>query len=89
MTIGSAEIAMIWLAGSTMATTVFYTAFLLGKLYSRMDRNESRIAEIDHTLDSAGQKMSDLANKVQTMPERFLTRQEAMTWRGSRVEDPR
>lgn len=87
MMIGSGEIAMVWMAGSIIATTLFLGTLNLGRLMARMERTEKRIDEIDHSLDSAGQKMSDLANKVQTMPERFLTRAEALTWRGSRAED--
>jgi hypothetical protein len=89
MIIGTGEIAMIWMAGSIIATTLFLGTLNLGRLMGRMERAEVKIAEHEHILDSAGQKMSDLANKVQTMPERFLTRAEAVTWRGSRAEDPR
>ncbi len=85
--IGTGEIAMVWMAGSIIATTLFLGTLNLGRLMGRMERTERRIEEIDHVLDNSGQKMSDLANKVQTMPERFLTRAEALTWRGSRAED--
>ena len=85
--IGTAEIAMIWLAGSTIGSSLFWGVFLLGRLASRVERAERRIEEIDHALDRAGQRMSDLADDVQKIPDRFITRSEALTWRGSRVED--
>ena len=87
MTIGTAEIAMIWLAGSTIGSSLFWGVFLLGRLATRVERAERRIEDIDHTLDRAGEKMSDLANEVQKMPERFIERREALMWRGSRAED--
>lgn len=74
-------------AGSTMGSAIFWSALLIGRMTNRVERVERRIEEIDHTLERSGQKMSDLANTVQTMPERFLTRTEALTWRGSRAED--
>ncbi len=87
--IGPGELAMVWAAGSLIGSGLFWGTLLLGRLMARMERAEVKILEHDHIMDSAGQKMSDLANKVQTMPERFLTRAEAVTWRGSRAEDPR
>jgi hypothetical protein len=87
VTIGPGELAMVWAAGSLIGSGLFWGTLLLGRLMARMERAETKIVEMDHVLDGAGQKMSDLANKVQTMPERFLTRAEALTWRGSRAED--
>jgi hypothetical protein len=87
MMIGPGELAMVWAAGSLIGSGLFWGTLLLGRLMARMERAEEKIIEHDHALDGAGQKMSDIANKVQTMPERFLTRAEAMNWRGSRAED--
>jgi DNA anti-recombination protein RmuC len=79
---------MVWAAGSLIGSGLFWGTLLLGRLMSRMERVETQVVEIEHIMDRAGQKMSDLANTVQTMPERFLTRAEAMNWRpGTRAED--
>ena len=87
MTLGTGEIAMVWTAGSIIGSALFWSVLLLGRLTSRLERVEARIEQIDHEMDRAGKHMSDLANEVQKMPEKFLTRSEALMWRGSRAED--
>lgn len=72
---------------SSVTTAIFWGSFLLGRLHARMERVEMKIGEHDHVMERAGQKMSDLADEVQKMPEKFLTRSEALMWRGSRAED--
>lgn len=87
MTIGTAEIAMIWIAGSTIGSSLFWSVFLLGRIAARMERAEKRIEQIDSAMDRAGQRMSDLADDMQKFPDRFIPRSEAVMWRGSRAED--
>lgn len=78
---------MVWTAGSIIGSALFWSVLMLGRLTSRLERVETRVDDVTHRMDRAGEKMSDLSNDVQSMPERFLTRQEALMWRGSRVED--
>lgn len=87
MTITTEQVIYACGVFSTVTTAVFWGSFLLGRLHARMERVESRTEDIEHRMDRAGQKMSDLTDEVQKMPERFLTRQEALMWRGSRAED--
>lgn len=65
---------------SSVTTAVFWGAFLLGRLYSRIETVEKR-------MDKAGELMSDLTDTVQKMPDKFMTRREAFAWKGSRAED--
>lgn len=87
MMIGAAEVAVIWAIGSTAGSMLFFGTLQLGRLLARMERVEKDIVGINKVMDSAGKRMSDLADDVQKMPERFIERREAMTWRGSRAED--
>lgn len=87
MTVTTEQAIYAFCVVSSVTTAVFWASFLLGKLYSRMDRVEDRCVELDKRMDKAGEKMSDLANEVQTMPDKFLTRRDAIYWRGSRAED--
>ena len=59
----------------------------IGRLLSSMERAEKYIVGINHTMDRAGQRMSDFADDLQKMPDRFIPRSEAIMWRGSRAED--
>ncbi len=72
---------------STITTAIFWGAFLLGRLHSRMEDVERGVVSLGNRMDRAGEKMSDLANNIQTLPSKYLTREEAFTWRGSRAED--
>jgi hypothetical protein len=74
---------------STLTTAIFWGAFQLGRLQSRIDDAHKSIVELGNRMDRAGDRMSDLADKVQTFPEHYLTRAEALNWRGSRAEDPK
>lgn len=87
MTLGLAETAVIWAIGSTAGSMLFWGTLLLGRLMGRMERTEKDVVDINKVLDRAGQRMSDLADEVQKMPERFIERREAVLWRGSRAED--
>ena len=87
MTLGLGEIAMVWTAGSIIGSALFWGTLNLGRLMARMERAEKRMDDFDHTMERAGQRMSDLTDDVQKMPEKFLTRSEALMWRGSRAED--
>ena len=59
-------------------------SFIVGKWVQRREGSAEipvyRIAQLEKRMDTAGQKMSDLANDVQGMPERlraeFVTRLE-------------
>lgn len=87
MTITTEATIYAFTVAASVTSAVFWAAFLLGKLYARMERVETRVEDIAGRMDRAGEKMSDLANEVQKMPEKFLTRRDAYLWRGSRVED--
>lgn len=87
MTLGVGEVAMVWTAGSIIGSALFWGVLLLGRLTSRLERAETRLDQIDHAIDRAGQRVSDLTDEVQKMPDKFLTRTEALMWRGSRAED--
>ena len=87
MMIGPVEIATIWAIGSTAGSILFFGTLQLGRLLSRMERAEKDIVGINHTMDRAGQRMSDFADDLQKMPDRFIPRSEAIMWRGSRAED--
>jgi len=52
-----------------------------------MDDVEKGVTGLSNRMDRAGDKMSDLANEIQKMPSRYLTREEALLWNGSRAED--
>jgi len=88
MTITTEQALMVIGGASTITTAIFWGAFLLGRLHSRMENAERSVTALDQRMDRAGQKMSDLADEVQKMPDRYLTRAEALHWRGSRAEDP-
>ena len=70
MTLGAAEIAAIWAIGSTAGSMLFWGTLLLGRVMSRMERAEKDIDVLENRMDRAGEKMSDLADAVQTMPDR-------------------
>ena len=72
---------------STISTAIFWGAFLLGRLHSRMEDVEKGIVGLGNRMDRAGDKMSDLADEIQKLPDRYLTRSEALMWSGSRAED--
>lgn len=72
---------------STITTGIFWGAFLLGRLHSRMESVEKGVVGLGNRMDRAGDKMSDLADEIQKMPTNYLTRAEAVHWRGSRAED--
>ncbi len=80
MTISTEQILVVIGVASTITTSIFWGAFLLGRLHSRVEAVENR-------MDRAGKLMSDLSDKVQTFPEHYLTRAEALNWRGSRASD--
>jgi len=80
MTISTEQILMVIGGATTLTTSIFWGAFLLGRLHSRMEAVENR-------MDRAGRLMSDLTDKVQTFPATYLTRSEAMFFRGTRAED--
>ena len=87
MTISTEQILMVIGGASTITTAIFWGAFLLGRLHSRMDDVEKGVTGLSNRMDRAGDKMSDLANEIQKMPSRYLTREEALLWNGSRAED--
>lgn len=87
MTISTEQILMVLGGASTITTAIFWGAFLLGRLHSRMDTNEKDVTALGNRMDRAGDKMSDLADEIQKFPDRYLTRAEALHWRGSRAED--
>ncbi len=89
MTISIQQAIVIVGLFSSVTTAIFWGSFLLGRLHQRMEGVETSIHQIDGRMDRAGQKMSDLADEVQKIPEKFLTRTEAMHWQGSRSGDPR
>lgn len=78
---------MVLGSASTITTAIFWGAFLLGRLHSRMETVEHGVTGLGNRMDRAGDKMSDLADEIQKMPDRYLTRAEALHWRGSRAED--
>lgn len=81
------QILAVVVIASTMTTGIFWGSFLLGRLHSRMDSTEKRVTDLGNRMDRAGDKMSDLADEIQKMPANYLTRAEALHWRGSRAED--
>lgn len=87
MTISTEQALMVLGAASTITTAIFWGAFLLGRLHSRMESVENGVTGLGNRMDRAGDKMSDLADEIQKMPDRYLTRTEALHWRGSRAED--
>ncbi len=87
MTITTEQALMVFGGASTITTAIFWGAFLLGRLHSRIEDAEKGIEGLGSRMDRAGDKMSDLADKVQTFPEHYLTRAEALNWRGSRASD--
>ncbi len=76
MTIGPGELAAIWTAGSIIGSMLFLGTLNLGRLMSRMERAEHGIIELDHRMDKAGDKMSDLAGDVQKLMYPLVRRQE-------------
>jgi hypothetical protein len=87
VTITVQQALMVLGAASTITTAIFWGAFLLGRLHSRMEDVEKGITGLGNRMDRAGDKMSDLADEMQKFPDRYLTRAEALHWRGSRAED--
>ena len=87
MTITTEQALMVLGGASTISTAIFWGAFLLGRLHSRMESVEQTCLGLGNRMDRAGDKMSDLADEIQKMPDRYLTRAEALHWRGSRAED--
>ena len=87
MTISTEQILMVLGGASTITTAIFWGSFLLGRLHSRMETVEQDIVGLGNRMDRAGSKLSDLADKVQTFPEHYLSRAEALHWRGSRADD--
>ena len=87
MTISINQILMVIGGASTLTTGIFWGAFLLGKLYSRMEDVEKSVSALGNRMDKAGDRMSDLADEIQKIPNTYLTRGEASIWRGSRAED--
>ena len=67
MNIGPAEMAVIWAGASGVGTALFWSVLLLGRLTARLERNEVRVDDLDHRMDSASERMSDLTGKVQTL----------------------
>ena len=78
---------MVLGGASTISTAIFWGAFLLGRLHSRMESVEKAVFGLGNRMDRAGDKMSDLADEIQKMPAQYLTRAEALHWRVSRSED--
>lgn len=87
MTLSTETVIYAFSVVASVTTAVFWGSFLLGKLYARMERMETRMGDVEHRMDKAGERMSDLANEVQAFPDKFLLRRDAHLWRGSRVED--
>ncbi len=87
MTISTEQILMAVGGASTITTAIFWAAFLLGRLHWRMESVEKECVDLGNRMDRAGDKMSDLADEIQKMPAQYLTRAEALHWRGSRAED--
>lgn len=87
MTISTEQILMVIGGASTLTTAIFWAAFLLGRLHSRVEDVEKEIVGLGVRMDRAGERMSDIADVIQKMPDRYLTRAEAVHWRGSRAED--
>lgn len=87
MTITTEQILMVLGGASTITTAIFWGSFLLGRLHSRMESVEQNVVGLGNRMDRAGDRMSDLADEIQKMPDRYLTRAEALHWRGSRAED--
>lgn len=87
MTVSTEQALMILGGASTITTAIFWGSFLLGRLHSRMESVEKACLGLGNRMDRAGDKMSDLADEIQKLPDRYLTRAEALHWRGSRAED--
>jgi hypothetical protein len=87
MTITLQQMLLVITGASSITTAIFWGAFLLGRLHSRMERTEKDVVGLGNRMDRAGDKMSDLADEMQKFPDRYLTRAEALHWRGSRAED--
>jgi hypothetical protein len=88
MNISLEQVLMVVGGASTVTTAIFWGAFLLGRLHSRMEAVEVGIEGLGHRLDRAGEKMSDISDIVQKFPGNYLSRAEAMHWKGSRATDP-
>jgi hypothetical protein len=89
MMISTEQILMVIGGASTITTAIFWGAFQLGRLNSRIEDVQKECVSLGNRMDRAGEKMSDLADEIQKMPDRYLTRAEAMHWRGSREGDPK
>jgi len=70
VTLGAAEVGALIAFGSTAGSMLFWGTLLLGRVMSRMERAEKNIEVLENRMDRAGERMSDLANDVQTMPDR-------------------
>lgn len=89
MTISMNQIMMVIGGATSLTTGIFWGAFMLGKLYSRMEDVEKSVGLLGTRMDKAGDRMSDLADEIQKIPNTYLTRGEAILWRGSREGDPK
>ncbi len=87
MTITSEQALMVFGGASTITTAIFWGAFLLGRLHSRIEDVEKGVEGLGNRMDRAGDKMSDLTDEIQKFPDRYLTRAEALNWRGTRATD--
>lgn len=59
-------------AFAAAAVALLYRGFQTGKWVRQIgEERDQQIDDIHRRLDTAGGKMSDLANEVQTMPDRF------------------
>ena len=87
MTITTEQFLMVLGGASSITTAIFWGAFLIGRLNSRIETVEKDCVGLGNRMDRAGDKMSDLADEMQKFPDRYLTRAEALHWRGSRAED--
>jgi hypothetical protein len=72
VTIPWSELFMVIGGAATIATSVFWGAYLLGKITNRIERVEVIAEDLDHRMDRAGQKMSDLADEVQKIGAKVL-----------------
>lgn len=55
---------------STITTAIFWGAFLLGRLHSRVESVERDVTGLGNRMDRAGDKMSDFADEIQKMHDR-------------------
>jgi hypothetical protein len=65
--LGAAEVGVIWAIGSTAGSILFFGALQLGRLLARMERVERRVEDVDERMTRAGDELSKLTGKVQTL----------------------